>query len=136
MQLRPGFKCKVRTAGNVWHRAEVVSVKDTGEVYVHFDGFNKRLDEWVDENRIDWDSIEIPPPPAPAVPPPPKQYKPLTADTPAASSRKRKIPFLPKTNKTHSKKLLKKHHSTALFHNQLKCSQKKRKSKSSEHRDQ
>ncbi|KAM7539726.1 hypothetical protein Aperf_G00000044643 [Anoplocephala perfoliata] len=44
--------------------AEILKVKrldgDRLEFYVHFEDFNKRLDEWVDQSRIDFDKIEYP----------------------------------------------------------------------------
>ncbi|KAM3178747.1 hypothetical protein ACTXT7_001937 [Hymenolepis weldensis] len=48
----------------LYHSAEILKVKrlnnDRLEFYVHFDDFNKRLDEWVDQSRIDFDRIEYP----------------------------------------------------------------------------
>ncbi|KAI9345214.1 acyl-CoA N-acyltransferase [Obelidium mucronatum] len=45
-----------------WHRAEILSIRGSGvSYYVHFDGFNKRLDEWVKRDRIDFASVSLPP---------------------------------------------------------------------------
>ncbi|KAJ3240307.1 Histone acetyltransferase [Chytriomyces hyalinus] len=59
---------KQRTPGEVvaseareWHRAEILSIRGSGiSYYVHFDGFNKRLDEWVKPDRIDFSSVQLP----------------------------------------------------------------------------
>ncbi|KAJ3188927.1 Histone acetyltransferase [Gaertneriomyces sp. JEL0708] len=65
-----------------WHKAEIISLRfqDRGEqatqFYVHYDGFNKRLDEWVPFDRLDLQHVELPkgkkankapPPPAPGI---------------------------------------------------------------------
>ncbi|KAM7539904.1 hypothetical protein Aperf_G00000047207 [Anoplocephala perfoliata] len=59
--------CKIgasQNAGYRWDSAEILKVKrldgDRLEFYVHFEDFNKRLDEWVDQSRIDFDKIEYP----------------------------------------------------------------------------
>ncbi|CAK8698500.1 unnamed protein product [Clavelina lepadiformis] len=47
-----------------WHLAEILSVKDIGEgsmlYYVHYVDFNKRLDEWVSEERLDSSKMQLP----------------------------------------------------------------------------
>ncbi|KAJ3061662.1 Histone acetyltransferase [Podochytrium sp. JEL0797] len=44
-----------------WHRAEVLSIRGNGVAYyVHLDGYNKRLDEWVKRDRIDFASVQLP----------------------------------------------------------------------------
>ncbi|KAJ3079262.1 Histone acetyltransferase, partial [Rhizoclosmatium hyalinum] len=44
-----------------WHRAEILSIRGGGiAYYVHFDGFNKRLDEWVKRDRIDFATVQLP----------------------------------------------------------------------------
>ncbi|KAL5965094.1 Histone acetyltransferase KAT5 [Taenia solium] len=47
----------------LYHYAEILSIKKTESgfiYYVHFDDFNKRLDEWVEQTRIDFDKLEYP----------------------------------------------------------------------------
>nr|KAG8541130.1 hypothetical protein GDO81_029659 [Engystomops pustulosus] len=46
-----------RRADNTWHSAEVIQSRlneqeGREEFYVHYVGFNRRLDEWVDKNRL------------------------------------------------------------------------------------
>ncbi|XP_013403703.1 histone acetyltransferase KAT5 [Lingula anatina] len=46
-----------------WREAEVLSKKDVGGktmYYIHYLDFNKRLDEWVDESRLNLDKVELP----------------------------------------------------------------------------
>lgn len=46
-----------------YHKAEVMAVRITDNVeeyYIHFIGFNKRLDEWVKANRLDLSTVEEP----------------------------------------------------------------------------
>lgn len=46
-----------------WHLAEILSIKNkNGErlYYIHYIDFNKRLDEWVTENRLDLQHIQFP----------------------------------------------------------------------------
>ncbi|KAJ3255399.1 Histone acetyltransferase [Boothiomyces macroporosus] len=71
-----------------WHMAEVLSIRfpeSNPEYYVHFDLFNKRLDEWVTADRLDITKIK---------PPSPKK-KPIThpkvqkLKTPSDKKRKR-----------------------------------------------
>lgn len=48
--------------GEGWHSAEILSKKEVGGkplYYVHFDDFNKRLDEWVPEERMDLTKVEM-----------------------------------------------------------------------------
>lgn len=61
--------CKVSIAKGkpgTWQRAEILSIRhaDAGEdrieFYVHYDGFNKRLDEWVKWARLKLDDVEWP----------------------------------------------------------------------------
>lgn len=43
--------------------AEILSVKSRGNdtmYYVHFIDYNKRLDEWVSEDRLDLTNIQMP----------------------------------------------------------------------------
>ncbi|KAI8618757.1 hypothetical protein BC830DRAFT_893769 [Chytriomyces sp. MP71] len=45
---RPPTGQPVAPEDREWHRAEILSIRGSGiSYYVHFDGFNKRLDEWV-----------------------------------------------------------------------------------------
>ena len=46
-----------------WPKAEVISIRTIGDLtqyYVHFVDYNKRLDEWVTEDRLDTRRIEPP----------------------------------------------------------------------------
>uniref|UniRef100_A0A8D8PPP4 Histone acetyltransferase n=1 Tax=Cacopsylla melanoneura TaxID=428564 RepID=A0A8D8PPP4_9HEMI len=47
----------VRRSDNSWHPAEIIQnrfneLENCFEYYVHYDGFNRRLDEWVQKHRI------------------------------------------------------------------------------------
>ncbi|KAJ3182343.1 Histone acetyltransferase [Geranomyces variabilis] len=46
-----------------WHRAEVLSIRNEGtdkiEFYVHYESFNKRLDEWVALSALDLSQVEF-----------------------------------------------------------------------------
>ena len=48
-----------------WPMAEILSIRtiDGGvnQYYVHFVDYNKRLDEWVNEDRLDTRKVEPPP---------------------------------------------------------------------------
>ncbi|KAL7063460.1 hypothetical protein AAHC03_01849 [Spirometra sp. Aus1] len=59
-----GCKVPVRLRhSRYFHAAEILGVRETEDgvfYYVHFDDFNKRLDEWVEESRLDFDRIEWP----------------------------------------------------------------------------
>ncbi|XP_041351178.1 histone acetyltransferase KAT5-like isoform X2 [Gigantopelta aegis] len=49
--------------GGGWHIAEVLSKKDVNGkplYYIHYEDFNKRLDEWVPEERMDLGKLELP----------------------------------------------------------------------------
>eukprot|EP00794_Sanderia_malayensis_P004751 gene4751-5375_t len=56
-KLNPGDHTLVRRLDRTWHPAEIVHSRVTSdnkmEYYVHYNGFNRRLDEWVSEERID-----------------------------------------------------------------------------------
>ena len=48
---------QVQRSDGSWHQAEVIHRRRNDqnaehEYYVHYDGFNRRLDEWVRRNRI------------------------------------------------------------------------------------
>ncbi|XP_052270037.1 histone acetyltransferase KAT5-like isoform X2 [Dreissena polymorpha] len=49
--------------GDGWHWAEILGKKEVNDkplFYVHYDDFNKRLDEWVPEERLDVSKLEYP----------------------------------------------------------------------------
>ncbi|KAJ8318819.1 hypothetical protein KUTeg_003910 [Tegillarca granosa] len=47
----------VRRSDNTWHAAEIIQIRpiddERHEFYVHYEGFNRRLDEWVEVDRLD-----------------------------------------------------------------------------------
>ncbi|KAF5401819.1 Histone acetyltransferase [Paragonimus heterotremus] len=48
---------------DLFHTAEVLSTRDVGLVtyyYVHYEDYNKRLDEWVTSNRLNFEKLEWP----------------------------------------------------------------------------
>ncbi|XP_074604811.1 histone acetyltransferase KAT8-like [Brevipalpus obovatus] len=53
----------VKRTDNTWHSAEVIEVRSNPqeggryEYYVHYEGLNRRLDEWVDRDRVDISSV-------------------------------------------------------------------------------
>ncbi|XP_059098789.1 histone acetyltransferase KAT8-like [Tigriopus californicus] len=56
-EIAIGDNLNVKRTDGTWHMAEVVherfnSHSQTHEYYVHYDGFNRRLDEWVTRARI------------------------------------------------------------------------------------
>ncbi|XP_055879532.1 histone acetyltransferase KAT5-like [Biomphalaria glabrata] len=48
--------------GDGWHLAEILSIKDNGKplYYIHYEDYNKRLDEWVPLERLDLTRLEQP----------------------------------------------------------------------------
>ncbi|GFY67816.1 hypothetical protein TNIN_90131 [Trichonephila inaurata madagascariensis] len=58
--LKIGEHYLVRRSDDAWHPAEIIQVRsseqDCGkyEYYVHYDGCNRRLDEWVESDRFDY----------------------------------------------------------------------------------
>ncbi|KAK3586028.1 hypothetical protein CHS0354_033153 [Potamilus streckersoni] len=52
-----GDRYMVQRADKSWHAAEIIQTRtneqDKPEFYVHYDGFNRRLDEWVEIDRFD-----------------------------------------------------------------------------------
>ncbi|XP_077541646.1 histone acetyltransferase KAT8-like [Haemaphysalis longicornis] len=56
--LEIGEHYMVRRCDDTWHPAEIIQVRpceqDEGkwEYYVHYEGYNRRLDEWVDKDRF------------------------------------------------------------------------------------
>jgi len=65
LEVTEGCKCpvKLRTSGD-WHLAEVLSIKEINAgsriYYIHYDDWNKRLDEWVTEDRMDISKLQMP----------------------------------------------------------------------------
>ena len=49
----------VRRLDNTWHSAEIIQIRQTDEsetgngheYYVHYEGYNRRLDEWIELSR-------------------------------------------------------------------------------------
>ncbi|XP_071039591.1 histone acetyltransferase KAT8 isoform X2 [Parasteatoda tepidariorum] len=61
-QLKVGDHYSVRRSDDTWHSAEIIHVRHSEhdstkcEYYVHYDGCNRRLDEWVGSDRFDFSS--------------------------------------------------------------------------------
>jgi histone acetyltransferase HTATIP len=95
-ELIPVVGCKlpvVKGEGEeaTWHQAEVLSVRmidETPQYYVHWELFNKRLDEWVTVDRMDLTKMK-PPSPKKKSAPHPKVAKLKATKTPASQKRKR-----------------------------------------------
>ena len=57
---------KMRNSADEWPKAEVISIRSVEggsgqrQYYVHYVDYNKRLDEWVTEDRLDVRRIEPP----------------------------------------------------------------------------
>ncbi|XP_025104296.1 histone acetyltransferase KAT5-like [Pomacea canaliculata] len=64
IELTEGCRIPVLLSnGDGWHMAEVLSKKEINGkplYYIHFDDYNKRLDEWVPEERMDLTRMEQP----------------------------------------------------------------------------
>ncbi|XP_032230595.1 histone acetyltransferase KAT5 [Nematostella vectensis] len=62
--VKEGCRMPVRmNNSDEWPLAEIISKREKGdefEYYVHFIDFNKRLDEWVTEDRLDKTRIQLP----------------------------------------------------------------------------
>jgi len=65
--LKEGCKLRVnrfRSERTEWTPAEILSIRDckegTKQFYIHYVDFNKRLDEWVDQDRLDLSAVEFP----------------------------------------------------------------------------
>ncbi|CAI6350004.1 unnamed protein product [Macrosiphum euphorbiae] len=62
--LTEGCRLSVRMhSSDDWPLAEVISIKDVGMTryyYVHYIDYNKRLDEWVTEERLDTRKVQYP----------------------------------------------------------------------------
>ena len=57
-----GFRVPVKLKSGDWHYAEILSKKETpGSTlyYVHFEDFNKRLDDWVTVEKMDLTKMEL-----------------------------------------------------------------------------
>ena len=96
-KISTGQEYEYRKAEILWAR-ETKSDPPGLEYYVHYVEFNKRLDEWVDFSRLDFNrEIEFPKPDqkknknrdATATPPPNQQQR---ASTPSSAGQKRKTP--------------------------------------------
>jgi len=58
-----GLKLPCRWRDGTWQEGEILDRKEdsnSGEFlyYIHYNGFNRRLDEWVDSSRLDWKAVE------------------------------------------------------------------------------
>ncbi|XP_076317762.1 histone acetyltransferase KAT8-like isoform X1 [Tachypleus tridentatus] len=57
--LEIGEHYMVRRSDNTWHPAEIIQIRRSDqdgrkfEYYVHYEGYNRRLDEWVEKDRFD-----------------------------------------------------------------------------------
>lgn len=65
MEVVEGCRMPVKMSGcDEWPLAEILSKKETAGgstlYYVHYIDFNKRLDEWVDEVRLDLSKLQLP----------------------------------------------------------------------------
>ncbi|KAG9510639.1 Histone acetyltransferase KAT8, partial [Fragariocoptes setiger] len=52
-----GSNHMVKKTDGTWHEAEIIEIRDARkqlEYYVHYHGTNKRLDEWVTQDRVDF----------------------------------------------------------------------------------
>ncbi len=62
LEVQEGCRVPVRLKDSGdWHWAEILSIKENTGVslyYIHYDDFNKRLDEWVSEDRMDMRRLE------------------------------------------------------------------------------
>eukprot|EP00051_Salpingoeca_urceolata_P000765 m.35944 g.35944 ORF g.35944 m.35944 type:complete len:451 (+) comp10970_c0_seq1:132-1484(+) len=59
-----GCRCPVQTSAGDWREAELLSQRRAGnqtQYYVHYIEFNKRLDEWVPETRVNLKELKGPP---------------------------------------------------------------------------
>jgi histone acetyltransferase HTATIP len=66
--LRPGVKAMVKRENGEYHKAEIVQIGMNNKLvfYVHWDGYNKRLDEWVAPERLNLEEdVEWPQPEKP-----------------------------------------------------------------------
>eukprot|EP00871_Galdieria_phlegrea_P004369 jgi/Galph1/4933/GphlegSOOS_G3504.1 len=62
--LEVGLRVPCKWRDSTWQEAEILERRESSscskqyEYYVHYCGFNRRLDEWVDGSRIDWKAVE------------------------------------------------------------------------------
>jgi histone acetyltransferase HTATIP len=54
-----GARALVEKSVGVFQRADILAVSGT-RLYVHYDGFNKRLDEWISKDKLKPGSLELP----------------------------------------------------------------------------
>ncbi|KAJ3214501.1 Histone acetyltransferase [Clydaea vesicula] len=62
-EIAVGCKCPVEKEAGTFLLAEILSIRKTDtktEYYVHYDQYNKRLDEWVDHSKLDLKKLEYP----------------------------------------------------------------------------
>lgn len=65
MEVLEGCRMPVKMSGSdEWPLAEILSKKElpsgSTHYYVHYIDFNKRLDEWVEEERLDLNRLQMP----------------------------------------------------------------------------
>lgn len=83
---------KTSDGQTTWHQAEILSIRVVGETpqyYIHFDLYNKRLDEWVSLDRLDLTKMKPPSPKKKAGPTPKSKSK--SHKTPQDKRRKRNL---------------------------------------------
>ncbi|XP_064623095.1 histone acetyltransferase KAT5-like isoform X2 [Lineus longissimus] len=78
---------QLKTVDGDWHMAEILSKKEVGGktiYYVHYEDYNKRLDEWVTENRMNFRKME---PPKKDIKTPSKDPKAMNGSRPSSPER-------------------------------------------------
>ena len=67
LPIKEGCTLNVRLPEGGYKEAEILSIKrdasnnNLSKYYVHFSGFNKRLDDWVEHDRLDLETLKQPP---------------------------------------------------------------------------
>jgi histone acetyltransferase HTATIP len=97
--LVPFIGCKLPVLkGDVkeqsWHNGEILSIRmidGKPQYYIHFELFNKRLDEWVYEDKMNLEQMKLPSPKKKSLPNP-KVQKLKNQKTPGDKKRKRDAP--------------------------------------------